>query len=276
MEELVQLLPGLKEEERESTLLLGSRWDARRFRRRVRAANALVSDNDGTVIRGSQWMDFRGCMTAEHQEADAKDAADYFAGNRSDASDVRFVLDSVNRLRLSGLEEQRVATMAAAQHPRGGVRELFQSFPRGNTALVTFGLRDYAAHWAAVHDVPVGEVYALHLTWRGELGARLLDGCDPSTVVTEATKGLARERFVAARGVDEVDVIVLEDTPSMLARMRHPENLAILIIPRHDPQPLRTAERLRQLERDGHFDAIDAFLVADDWHLLAAMRRGDF
>jgi len=274
--ELVGLLAGVKEEEKEDTLLLGPRWNQGRFARKVRAAKALVSDNDGTVIAGSQWIDMRTCMTETHQAADAEDAASYFRGARTDEGDARFILASVDRLRQSGLTEGQLRRLAAAQKPRGGVQELFRTFPRGNTALVSFGLHSYPSAWADHHDVPVGEVHALRLTWREEDGARVLDGCDPSTVVTEATKGRSRERFVAGRNVEEQDVIVLEDTPSMLVRMRHADNLAILIIPRHDPQPMRTEERLRQLGEGGHFEDIDGFLVSDDWRLLVAMRRGDF
>ena len=274
--ELVGLLAGLKEEENDDTLLLGPRWDQGRFARKARSARALVSDNDGTVIAGSQWLDMRTCMTETHQAADAEDAASYFRGDRTDEGDVRFIFASVNRLRQSGVTECQLRRLAAEQKPRGGVQKLFRSFARGNTALVSFGLRSYPSAWADHHDVPVGEVHALNLTWREEDGMRVLDGCDASTVVTEATKGRARARFCAARNVEEQDVIVLEDTPRMLVRMRHADNLAILIIPRHGPQPMRTEERLRQLGEDGHFEGIDGFLVADDWHLLVAMRRGEF
>ena len=164
--ELVQLLGGLKEEEGHDTLLLGPKWNEAVFRRRIRGANALVSDNDGTVIRGNQWLDLRECMTQEHQAADAAAAATYFGGSHTDADDVRLLLDNVRRLQRSGLEEGRIRDMVATQRPRGGVRDLFRSFPRGNTALVSFGIHAYPTAWSEIHDVPVAEVHALRLKWR--------------------------------------------------------------------------------------------------------------
>ncbi len=270
------MLDGVREEEKYSTLLLGPCWEEERFRKRVRGAKALVSDNDGTVIAGSQWLDMRSCMTEEDVETYDRNVREHFDGPRSDEADVRLIMEDIRCLVSSRLSSERMSELVAAQRPRGGIHELFRSFPFGNAALVSYGLHDYVSGWAARHDVPVAETYALRLRWRDDDGRRVLDGCDESTVVTEATKGAAREAFCAKRKVAERDVIVLEDTPSMLARMKHPDNVGILILPAHDPQPMRTAERLRQLEREGHFDAIDAFLVADDWHLLAAMRRGDF
>ena len=272
--ELIQLLPGLREEERDSTLLLGPRWDRKRFCRKVRQANGLVCGNDGTVIAGSQWLDFRGRMTEEHREADARDAARYVSGDRSDEGDRRLILERARRLRESGLREDDIYQMATRQSPRPGVRSLFASFPEQNTAIVSYGLADYPLAWARAHGVPVGKVYALRLTWREKGDALVLHGWDERTLVTEATKGDARDRFRRTRDVDEQDVLVIEDTPSMLARMRHPENLAVLIIPRHDPQPGRTAERLRQLGEAGRFEDIDAFLVSDGFDLLLAAREG--
>lgn len=229
-EEVVRLLPGLKEEEREKTLLLGQRWTENAFSRAVRGANALVADFERAVMPGSSGMDFCGCA-----EWDCR---------RENAEDDRFV-----------------RSHAVSQRPRDGVRELFRTFPTRNTAIACHGPDAHARAWADAHDVPVGEVR---------------DRCDSSTAVTGAAKDPACGRFVTGRNVEERDVVVLGGTLSALARMRRTDNVAILMVPRDDPDPARTEERLLQLDRDGCFDAVDAILVSDDVRLLVAMRRGDF
>lgn len=273
--ELCSLLPGVLEEEGCHTLVYNAnRWRSdRHVAGAVRATFGLVADNDGTVVAGSQWMDLRALMHDGHREDDEADAAAYFRGERSDEGDAAFLLRSVDRLVASGLTRGQVRGKARNQAPRRGTRELFASYGGGRSAaIVSYGLEGYIAEWASVHSVPVVEIFAAKLRWSGHEDADTLAGCDRATVVTEANKGKAREAFSHRLHLDGHEVMVVEDTPRMLARMKHPHNVGVLVVPRRDPQSHRIPDRLRQLADPALFHAIDLVLVSDSLEPLVSLR----
>ncbi len=275
--EFLRFLPGVLEEESCPTLLFNeSKWKGRReLADAIRRTRALVADNDGTIIHGSQWMDLRERMSLEQRDGDAEDAAAYYRGERTDAGDVAFLESSVRRLVASGLTRAHVHVDARKQFPRSGVGDLFRSYGQGaHTAIVSFGLHGYIDAWALAHDIPVGEIHAARLRWSGPGEHDALAGIeDPESIVVEATKGRARERFSERVKMDGRDVLIVEDTPRMLARMRHPDNVCVLIVPRHDPQEKRRVERMRQMEDDAFFSIVDVILVADSLEPLAQLRK---
>lgn len=274
-EELAALLPGVLEEEGCHTLLYnGDRWRSdRQVAAAVRATFGLVADNDGTVIRGSQWTDLRRRIHDRFRPDDESDTDAYFGGRRSDAGDIALLVRLVERLAASGLTRAHVREDAVRQIPRTGTRALFESYDHGNaTAIVSYGTEAYIAEWSAAHGVPVREIHAARLTWDARDDVHVLIGCERDTIVVAANKGKAREAFSHRLHLDGHEVLVLEDTPHMLARMRHPNNVGVLLVPRHDPQPLRVADRLRELADPRLFGAIDLVLVSDSLEPLVSLR----
>ncbi len=239
----------------------------------VAKARALVSDQDGTVTPGAQWLGFHDGMTSEHVAEDKAAAAAYFAGTRTPDDDRRVLFLAVERLIASGVTRSTFGELAARQVPRSGARRLFASFG-ADTAIVSYGLRPLVKSWSAEHGIPVGEFHALRLRWREENGVLHCVGYVDDTAVIESTKGYARERFCAARGFSGEEVLVLEDTPSALRHLRGPDNVAVLVLPSVDPLERRPAQRIRQLAEGGCFDHVDAFLVSDTLDPLADLRAG--
>lgn len=272
-EELLRFLPAALEEEDVDTIFYNAtRWrDPDRLARAVRDTRAIVADNDGSVIPGSQWEDLRLRMSEAHRADDERDAAAYFRGERTDEGDVEFLLRSVRHLADSGLLMSHLRTDARRQLPRPGVRDLMASYGV-RSAVVTYGVDTYVQEWVAEHAVQVAEVFAARLQWRRVDDDHVLVGCDRSTVVVEATKGRARERFAHRHGVDGHETLVLEDTPRMLARMKHPNSVGALVLPRRDPQPRRPQERMRQLADRSLFPSIDLVVASDSLEALAAIR----
>ena len=274
-EELLALLPAVSSEGSEHTLAYNLRRH-RGFQQvvlSVRATSGLVADNDGTVIPGSQWDDLRRHMCEPLRIADEADVVAYFRGERTDDGDAAFLMRGVERLRASGLTRAHIREEATAQKPRPGTRALFESYGMGHmTAIVSFGLDAYISEWSNVHEIPVEEIHAAQLHWQRSNGGFALVGCERGTVVVEANKMKAREAFSRRRRLADRQVLVLEDTPRMLARMKHPDNVGVLVIPRNDSESKRSAERMRQLREPGLFENIDAFLISDSLESLVEFR----
>lgn len=275
-EELADALPLLLADgERDTVLFNAARWrDEGQVAHAVRDTFALVADNDGTVIHGSQWLDVRARMADAHRLEDERDVAAYFRGERTDAGDVEFLFRCLGRLVASRLTRAHLEEDVRRQVPRTGTRELFASYREGHRAVVSHGLRSYIECWAAHHEIAVDEIHALRLHWEPHGDTHRLVGGARETAVVEATKRTALDRFSQKRGLDGNEVLVLEDTPRMLARMRHPNNLGVLLVPRDDPQPSRPQERLRQIADPELFPAFDLVLVSDSLEPLVAMRGG--
>lgn len=274
-EELVRLLPGVIEEEGHHTFLYNrARWrDDRQVASAVRGTFGLVADNDGTVIRGSQWVDLRRRLLDAFRPHDEADTDAYFRGDRSDAGDVALLLRLVERLAASGVTRAHLREDAARQEPRAGTRALFDTYGRDATAIVSYGVEAYIAEWSAAHGIPVREIHAARLTWRPRDDDHVVAGCERDTVVIASNKGRAREAFSHRLHLDGHEVMVLEDTPHMLAGMKHPNNVGVLVVPRRDPQPFRVAARMRELANPELFGAIDLMLVSDSLEPLVSLRR---
>ncbi|OGL98790.1 hypothetical protein A2304_04830 [Candidatus Uhrbacteria bacterium RIFOXYB2_FULL_57_15] len=272
-EELIGLLPRALTDGRDTMLYNAAKWqDGGQLARAIRDTRAIVADNDGSVIAGSQWDDLRLRMSDTHRQADAEEAAAYFRGERTDDGDVEFLLRGVGRLVDSGLRLSQVREDAARQTPRSGTRELLASY-HGRSAVVTYGVDAYAEEWAVFHRLWLTEVFAANLRWDRTSDDPVLVGCDRATVITEANKGLAREDFSRRHGLVARKVLVLEDTPRTLARMKHPDNVGVLVAPRHDPQPNRPEGRMRQLADPSFFSSIDVVIASDSLESLAFLRK---
>jgi hypothetical protein len=143
-------------------------------------------------------------------------------------------------------------------------------------AIVSYGLKPMILAWGQHHGIQIGEQYAAELLWKDiALPMRnwTLAGCVSGTIVTEGNKASAREKFSRRLNVPDSLVLVLEDTPRMLARMMAPENVGVLIVPHVDLQEHRKTSRLRQLAHPGMIAGIDAILVSDSLTALVEMRR---
>lgn len=272
-DELVRLLPGFHEEEDVSRIVVNASrgWTADGFVDAFRRARGLVSDQDGTVTPGAQWLGFHAYMTPDQIARDKVRAAAYFAGRRTPEDDRRFLLENVNTLIGLGMTRADFGRLAAGQRPRAGARPLFRSFLA--RAIVSYGVRPVLKSWSAEHGVPVDEYHALRLTWEmtGDVAGRCI-GYVEDTAVVETTKGVARARFCAKHAIAGHEVVALEDTPKALVHMRSPDGLAVLVLPRIDPLADRPPQRIRQLTEGGCFAHIDAFLVSDSLLQLAVLR----
>lgn len=271
--ELVRLLPGLHEEEDVSTLVVNTArgWTVDGFVGAFRRARGLVSDQDGTVTPGAQWLGFHAYMTPEQVARDKVRAAAYFAGHRTPEDDRRFLLENVSALIALGMTRADFGRLAAGQPPRAGARALFRSFEA--CASVSYGVRPVLKSWSFEHGVPIHRFYALKLLWEmmGDRAGRCI-GYEEGTAVVETTKGDARAHFCAEHGIAGHELVALEDTPKALVHLRSPDGLAVLVLPRIDPLADRPAQRIRQLTQGECFPDVDAFLVSDSLYQLAALR----
>lgn len=272
-DELIGLLPGMHEEEDISTLLVNASrgWTIDRFVRAFAARRGLASDQDGTVTSGAQWLGLHEYMTPEQIARDKERAAAYFAGHRTSEDDRRFLFESAQMLIELRMTRADFGRLAVRQRPRRGARGLFRSF-RART-IVSYGLHPVVKSWSIEHGVPVDLVQALRLTWEmtGEVAGRCV-GYNEGSAVVEATKGLARALFCERHGLDDREVVVLEDTPAALVHMRAADNLAVLVLPSRDPIAARPAQRIRQLTDGGCFAHVDAFLLSDSLQQLEDLR----
>lgn len=273
-EELVRLLPGMIEEEAVDFLLVnGTRWRSlERLVDRVRDACGILTDFDGTLVAGSHWEDFLALMFEECRLEQKEDAAAHFAGEMSDEGDRAYFLRMCDRLRRSRVRRDAVEEAARRQWPRRGAREFLGSFPSRHVAIASYGVYPYLDLWSAVHRVPVSHIYAARADWATWGGAQTFGDVRRETIVTAAGKSAARAAFVAERRLAESELLVLEDTPRMLAEMRHDDNVAALLVPRRDPQPHRVRERFRQLADPARFAAVDAVYLSDGFESLAEFR----
>lgn len=276
MEELSDMIPRLAADtERDTALFNATRWRSEgRLAHAVQMTKAFVGDYDGTAIAGSHWAHLRARLREPHRSEDEADVAAYFRGARTDASDQEFLGRCAQRLVASRLARSVLDVDAARQLPRRGTQALFRSYAKHLTAIVSFGVRPYIERWSVLHDVGVGRIFALALTWDPHGDDEIASGWDPSTGIVEATKARALDLFSQVNGLDGHEVLVAEDTPRMLARMKHPNNVGVLIVPRADPQEARAEERRRQLLDPELFGAFDLVLVSDTLEPLVAMRGG--
>ena len=273
-EELVRLLPGMIEEEAVDFLLVnGTRWRSLDLLlERVRAASGIVTDFDGTLVVGSHWEDFLGLMTEEYRLAQLEDAAAYFAGGTSEEGDRAFFLRTCDRLCRSRVRRDAMEQAARRQWPRRGVREFLGSFPSRHAAIASYGMYPYLDYWSAFHRVSASRIYAARADWTLYDNVQSFESVRRDTIVTAAGKNAARAAFAAERRLAENELLLLEDTPHMLAQMRHDDNVAALLVPRRDPQPHRVRERFRQLADPARFAAIDAVYLSDGFESFIEFR----
>ncbi len=243
------------------------------FRRHIRAALALVSDFDGTLIAGSQWRDVGTLMRPELREADIEDAKRYFAGReRSDLSDIAFIFRSIERMRESGIVEGALELLARKQMPREGAGELFGSFDRA--AIISYGMSDYIRMWRSGHGIgAVGtcDIFALELSWdRRMLANYPLAGCKKATVISDGNKGYAMDIFLAKHGLHPRDALVMGDAPTDLKMMMHAESCGVLMMPKIDPELARKLQREKVLKE--MLPKVSAILVSDTLTPLVELR----
>lgn len=263
--ELMELLPGL--DPHDQTLIINAeRGDFDRFAVQVREARGLVTDFDGTVNNGNQWLAMRECMRSDLAEEDAARAQWYMkTDSRTDREDIDFIFGSVHRLVESGLKSRTLVQYAHATDPRPCAVDLMKSF-HGKAVVVSFGLADFIRAWLDRFGIGA-DIAALDLRWVGEH----LIGFHARTVVTDGNKGFMYDAFLAEHELRPDQVLAIGDAPTDI-RMMRPEGLGVLVIPKVDPQPGRMESRMRGLA--DIWPCVSAVLVSNSLEPLAALRSG--
>ena len=262
---LSQLRDLLKEGSSSESLLIvneayGTSQDVRQA---IARAKGLVTDFDGTLHPGNQWLHFRQVLLPELADQNQSRLEQYLArGEKTDANDIAFIFSSCHSLKHSGLMREALKRCAQNAPPREGA--LMRSFD-GRVQVVSFGIHDYIVEWLSHHDVRA-QVAALRFLWEGSN----LAGFDPHTVVTDGNKGFMVQLFNAMHDLSQEEVIVLGDAPTDI-QMMQPENISMLLIPSKDPQDGRQAFRMSAL--GDLWPRVRAILASDSLQPLVEMRQ---
>lgn len=241
------------------------------FVERLRAADTLLVDFDGTIHPGSQWRDIGARLPAAIAAEDRAQAEAFFRVEwPSVQMELALLFDDVDRMRRARFtrDTMREAVRASAG-PRDGARELAASFGSERMCVVSFGVYDFIRPWCELHGI-AADVAALRLRWKGGLGRSRLIGLDWSTAVVGSTKGFIAEAFCASIGADPARVLAVGDSPLDLS-MIHPGNVGVLLLPHVDEVSVR-----HQFRRDGilrMWPSCSAVLVSDSLAPLNALRR---
>lgn len=280
-EALMALLPGLHPEEHHVLLntahpLVDGHPDG--FIRLVREAKGLVTDFDGTLHVGVQWLGPRALLPEPARLEDEAAAAAYFTrSSHDDTEDVMLALGSAWRMRDAGLTEAQMQETGRKLETRSGAWELLTSFDLRKVAIVSFGLEPIVSAWAYENirraEWMFIQTFALRFSWRqAPMGSmsRLLGDPDVATVVTDGNKGYLRRAYCVSRGLAPRETLVLGDAPTDILMMGH-DVPGIIVIPRVDPQPARIEHRLKRMAE--LWDQVACIVVSDTLDPIVEMRR---
>ncbi len=240
------------------------------FARRVRDAEVLLADFDGTLHPGSQWADLKAYMPPELAAEDRAQAEAFFRRERPTLRDeLALLFDAVRRMRAAGMTQQTIRKAAySASIPRRGTRELFSSFVR-NPLIVSFGIKPYIAEWCRANGLSC-DVAALSFQFFGPPGKEEIADVDWHTAVVGSNKGFVADAYCTHLRVDPSRALALGDSPVDLSMMR-PGNIGVLVVPRKDEDRVRDRYRRDGLAR--MWPSISAVLVSDSLEPLVELRR---
>jgi HAD superfamily hydrolase (TIGR01509 family) len=204
------------------------------FRGLAREPRAVISDLDGVLVDSRAAIEEAWRLFAERHGLDAEYVLGHAHGRRS-VDLIRLVAPHLDAEAEAGRIEREDIELAAAVKPLPGARELVESVPEGQFAIVTSGTRALAVArlCAAGLPVPTALVTAEQVEQgkpdpAGYLHAAALLGVDPAeaVVLEDAPVGVAAGR---AAGMTVVAVLTTSDESELgAAHARVPDLRALL------------------------------------------------
>lgn len=257
--------------------LLILRQDSR-FLERVRVAEAILADNDGTITSGASWIAAGKFFTdPRHTDAETAERAWYY-GQHEDGehfwhdrkpeddadwapAEAAWGARTIMRLAESGVTRENIGAAGKLMLPRPGVHRLFDRHRA--RAIITFGIADVVEGFLRAHQLPSADIAGFRLVYddQGRVSSH-----HPGSCVTRACKGKAALRFLASRGIRQEHSFSVFDSV-VDRRMILPGGVSLLLVPGTEANS--ALQRFRNMHVETLWDhGLDAILVDNDFEHL--------
>jgi phosphoserine phosphatase len=174
-----------------------------------------VADSDHTLTEHGQWDAIRDGLLTKEQRAEAKAMIDEYFRHPTHREEHRLVFHPAACLRDNRVTRRRLHKLALSLGIREGAKELFDSFDREQTVVISFGIWDIVITLLSHHSIQT-EVLAARLKFDGK--DRVVT-VDPDSIVVASEKGRWMRDWMKKHRAHPSRVMVVGDDPKVDGKM---------------------------------------------------------